>query len=92
MNPEPSERLDEEEPPQSAALPDAAVSASSLPDRPAAFLNALLTEHFVLESARGITVTESSSRASLYLTMLSRTARRLRIPSRPRSTRSGSWR
>ena len=57
--------------PPAAALPDAAVSAAALPDRPAAFLSALLTEHFVLESARGITVTESSSRASLYLTMLS---------------------
>ena len=31
----------------------------------------MLTEHFVLESARGITVSESSSRASLYLTTLS---------------------
>jgi uncharacterized membrane protein YeaQ/YmgE (transglycosylase-associated protein family) len=42
-----------------------------LVDRPQAFFNALLTEHFVLESARGITVSESSSRASLYLTTLS---------------------
>ncbi|RKR76320.1 hypothetical protein C8E83_3489 [Frondihabitans australicus] len=40
-------------------------------DRPNAFFNALLTEQFVLESARSITVTESSSRASLYLTTLS---------------------
>ncbi|KQQ03565.1 MULTISPECIES: hypothetical protein [unclassified Rathayibacter] len=71
MNPEPSDRLDEEEAPRPDALPVASVSAASLPDRPAAFLNALLTEHFVLESARGITVTESSSRSSLYLTMLS---------------------
>jgi hypothetical protein len=71
VNPEPSDRLDEEDSPRTPALPEAAVSAASLPDRPAAFLNALLTEHFVLESARGITVTESSSRASLYLTMLS---------------------
>jgi hypothetical protein len=36
-----------------------------------AFFNALLTEHFVLESARSIPVSESSSRASLYLTTLS---------------------
>lgn len=71
MNPETSDHLDEEQAPPSLALPDAAASASSLPDRPAAFFNALLTEHFVLESARSITVTESSSRASLYLTMLS---------------------
>lgn len=46
-------------------------SAKALPDRPSAFFNALLTEHFVLESARGITVSESSSRASLYLMTLS---------------------
>jgi hypothetical protein len=30
-----------------------------------------MNEHFVLESARGITVSEASSRASLYLTTLS---------------------
>lgn len=46
-------------------------AAAALADRPQAFLNALLTEHFVLESARGITVSESSSRAALYLTTLS---------------------
>lgn len=46
-------------------------AAAELGDRPQAFFNALLTEHFVLESARGITVSESSSRASLYLTTLS---------------------
>ena len=46
-------------------------AATALTDRPQAFFNALLTEHFVLESARGITVSESSSRASLYLTTLS---------------------
>jgi len=53
------------------ALPDAARSASALSDRPGAFFSALLTEHFVLESARSITVSESSSRAALYLTTLS---------------------
>ena len=52
-------------------LPRAAQSADHLADRPTAFYNALLTEHFVLESARGITVNESSSRASLYLMTLS---------------------
>lgn len=52
-------------------LPDAGDSAGALADRPLAFYNALLTEHFVLESARGITVSESSSRASLYLMTLS---------------------
>ena len=52
-------------------LPSAWSAADELSDRPMAFYNALLTEHFVLESARGITVTESSSRASLYLMTLS---------------------
>jgi hypothetical protein len=40
------------------------------PDRrptAARLLHALLTEHFFLESARGITVSESSSRSSLHL-------------------------
>jgi len=52
-------------------LPTADEAVHALADRPNAFYNALLTEHFVLESARGITVNESSSRASLYLTTLS---------------------
>jgi hypothetical protein len=52
-------------------LPQAWRSAERIPDRSTAFYNALLTEHFVLESARGITVNESSSRASLYLMTLS---------------------
>jgi hypothetical protein len=51
-------------------LPSAPESVEHL-DRPSAFFSALLTEHFVLESARGITVSESSSRSSLYLTTLS---------------------
>lgn len=37
----------------------------------AAFMSALVTEHFVLQSAAGVTVTEASGRASLYLTALS---------------------
>ena len=52
-------------------LPAAGRSADRLSDRPQAFYNALLTEHFVLESARGITVSESSTRASLYMLSLS---------------------
>ncbi len=52
-------------------LPDADASVDALADRPSAFYNALLTEHFVLESARSITVSESSTRASIYLTTLS---------------------
>ncbi|RFA15547.1 hypothetical protein B7R22_06905 [Subtercola boreus] len=57
--------------PPARKIPDAASSVDDLQDRPLAFYNALLTEHFVLESARGITVSESSSRASLYLMTLS---------------------
>jgi hypothetical protein len=50
--------------------PRAAEAAAHL-DRAQAFFAALQTEHFALESARGITVTESSSRAALYLTTVS---------------------
>ncbi|MEV4622276.1 hypothetical protein AB0J74_26630 [Asanoa sp. NPDC049573] len=57
--------------PQPRRVPPADESVDALADRPLAFFNALLTEHFVLESARGITVNESSSRASLYLMTLS---------------------
>lgn len=52
-------------------LPHATDAVAALSDRTSAFYSALLTEHFVLESARGITVSESSSRASLYLMTLS---------------------
>jgi hypothetical protein len=52
-------------------LPPAGESASALPDRSSAFLSALLTEQFVMQSVRGVTVSESSSRASLYMTILS---------------------
>jgi hypothetical protein len=52
-------------------VPSADESVDAIADRPLAFFNALLTEHFVLESARGITVNEASSRASLYLMTLS---------------------
>jgi hypothetical protein len=48
-------------------LPPARESASAPPDRTSAFFNALLTEQFVLQSVRGVTVSESSSRASLYM-------------------------
>jgi hypothetical protein len=37
----------------------------------AALLSALVTEHFVLQSAAGATISESSSRASIYLAALS---------------------
>jgi hypothetical protein len=39
--------------------------------REQAFMSALVTEHFVLQSAASATITESSSRASLYLLSLS---------------------
>lgn len=52
-------------------LPTADDAAEALLDRPAAFLNAMLTEHFVLQSVRGVTVSESSTRASIYLMTLS---------------------
>jgi hypothetical protein len=55
------------------SLPSPEESAEALAERPLAFYNALLTEHFVLESARGITVSESGSRSSLYLMTLSST-------------------
>jgi hypothetical protein len=52
-------------------LAPARESASALPDRSSAFLSALLTEQFVQQSVRGVTVSESSSRASLYMFTLS---------------------
>lgn len=52
-------------------LPDATQSAAHHPDRPSAFFNALLTEEFILQSARSSTVAESGTRASIYLTTLS---------------------
>jgi hypothetical protein len=36
--------------------------------RQQAFMSALVTEHFVLQSARGATISEASGRAALYLT------------------------
>ena len=52
-------------------LPPARESASALPDRSSSFLRALLTEQIVQQSVRGVTVSESSSRASLYMFTLS---------------------
>jgi hypothetical protein len=52
-------------------LPPARESASALSDRSSAFFSALLTEQFVQQSVRGVTVSESSSRASLYMFTLS---------------------
>ena len=40
-------------------------------DRQSAFISALGTEHFVLQSAAGTTVTEAGTRASLYVLSLS---------------------
>lgn len=50
---------------------DADHAAARLPDAPSAFFTALVTEHFVLQTARGITVSESSTRAAISLTTLS---------------------
>jgi hypothetical protein len=52
-------------------LPSARESANALTGRSSAFFSALLTEQFVLQSVRGVTVSESSSRASLYMVTLS---------------------
>jgi hypothetical protein len=37
-------------------------------DKQQAFMSALVTEHFVLQSARGVATSEASGRAALYLT------------------------
>jgi hypothetical protein len=62
---------DQLDPPAAPDLPTADDAARSLGDRPTAFFNAMLTEHFVLQSVRGVTVAESSTRASIYLMTLS---------------------
>ena len=62
---------DELQPAGSNDLPTADQAIEALSDRAGAFYSALMNEHFVLESARGITVNEASSRAALYLTTLS---------------------
>lgn len=51
------------------ADPDDAPSGDG--PRPEAFLSALVTEHFVLQSAASTTVSEASGRASLYLSAVS---------------------
>ena len=45
--------------------------ASRVADRDPALLTALTTEHFVLQTAAASTITEASSRASLYVLTLS---------------------
>jgi hypothetical protein len=55
----------------SEELPTADQAIEALSDRAGAFYSALMNEHFVLESARGRTVSEASSRAALYFTTLS---------------------
>lgn len=70
-SPQPQPQPESQPQPHPQSPPRADDSAAALSDRPLAFYNALLTEHFVLESARGVTVSESSSRASLYLMTLS---------------------
>jgi hypothetical protein len=62
---------DQSHPEDGPELPSADAAARFLGDRAAAFHSALLTEHFVLQSVRGVTVSESSTRASIYLMTLS---------------------
>ena len=54
--------------PDNSHQPDGAVAN---PANPAALLSALVTEHFVLQSAASSTISESGSRASIYLGALS---------------------
>ena len=44
---------------------------TSSPERQTAFMSALVTEHFVLQTAASATVTEAASRTSLYVFSLS---------------------
>jgi hypothetical protein len=48
-----------------------ALDNTSSPERQAAFMSALITEHFVLQTAARATVTEAASRTSLYVFSLS---------------------
>jgi len=48
-----------------------AVDDTPSPERQAAFMSALVTEHFVLQTAASATVTEAASRTSLYVFSLS---------------------
>jgi hypothetical protein len=48
-----------------------ALDNTSSPGRPTAFMSALVTEHFVLQTAASATVTEAASRTSLYVFSLS---------------------
>jgi hypothetical protein len=48
-----------------------ALDNRSFPERQTAFMSALVTEHFVLQTAASATVTEAASRTSLYVFSLS---------------------
>jgi hypothetical protein len=48
-----------------------ALDNTSIPERQTAFMSALVTEHFVLQTAASATVTEAASRTSLYVFSLS---------------------
>jgi hypothetical protein len=48
-----------------------ALDNASSPERQTAFMSALVTEHFVLQTAASATVTEAASRTSLYVFSLS---------------------
>jgi hypothetical protein len=46
-------------------------TADRAPEEPPAFMSALVTEHFALQSVSSATISESGSRAALYLSALS---------------------
>jgi hypothetical protein len=48
-----------------------AINDTPSPERQAAFMSALVTEHFVLQTAATATITEAASRTSLYVFSLS---------------------
>ena len=52
-------------------MSDEGAQSSETDSEKAAVLSALVTEHFVLQSAAGATISESGSRASIYLAALS---------------------
>ena len=54
-----------------AGAAPAQLPAEPLPQPGQAFMSALVTEHFVLQSARSTTVSEAVGRAAVYLTCVS---------------------
>ena len=68
------------------------IRPTSQPEQPAAFMQALTTEHFTLQTARAVAVSEGNGRTALYVGALSSTLVALAlVPSGPRWGRSSSW-